>query len=93
MAKLKNGAEELPQLITVTMMSLDNLMKTNPIALVDLVLKCKDRDYKFFGNNEAILKDLALVADDGMVHGSIRNIVLSAVTGEGLDIGLGSPLA
>lgn len=93
MPKLKNGEEEVESIIVVTMAVLNDLMITRPISLVDLVLKCKDKDYVFFGDNEATLIDLALLDSNGMVYRSIRNIVLSAITGDGLEISLGSPLA
>ncbi len=38
-------------------------------------------------------KELALVQPDGRVHESIRNIVLSAFEGEGLEMHMVSPVA
>jgi len=93
MAKLKNGSEEASPLITATMMSLYDLMKTDPIAFVDLATKCKDPNYKYFPPCLKILQDLSLVQEDEKIHGSIQNIVLSAITGDGLGIELVSPLA
>lgn len=63
-----------------------------PLALYDLVMKCRDRSYQFFGDNEKYLQDLKLVEASGDIHGSIKNIVLSAVRGDGIDMVLSSPV-
>ncbi len=91
--KLKNGAEEAEPLVTVMMMSLANLMKERPLALYDLAMKCRDKNYQFFGDNEKHLQDLELVGISGDIHSSVRNVVLSAVHGDDLDMALSSPVA
>ena len=91
--RLRNGSEEAAPLVTVTMMSLEHLVKERPLAFYDLVMKCRDRSYQFFGDNGEHLQDLALVGDGESIHNSIRNIVLSAVRGDGMDMMLDSPLA
>ncbi len=93
MLKLKNGSEECVPLVNTTVMSVRHLMESNPIAFVELVLLCRDRNHELFGNTAVDLQGLALVGRDGFVHDSIRNIVLSAVEGEGLEMKLISPLA
>lgn len=89
---LRNGAEEAKPHVTVTMMSLEHLMEDRPLAFYDLAMRCRDRSYKFFGDNEEYLKSLDIVDRDGSIHGSIRNIVLSAVEGDGLDMHIRSPV-
>ena len=84
--KLKNGSEEAKGLVTITMLSLESLLKENPIAFYEFTMKCRDRQHTLFGNTEEVLRDLALLEQRGSVHESIRNIVLSAVEGEGLDM-------
>jgi hypothetical protein len=98
--KLKNGSFEPMPLVVATMVSLDNLLKNHVTAFYDLVMICRSADrphplnrYKPFGNNGKVLRDLALLHEDGSVQTSIRNIVLSAVTGDGLDMVLGTPKA
>lgn len=91
--KLKNGSEEAAPLVKVTMMSVEHLMESHPIALMELVSLCRDRDHELFGNTAVELRSFALVDLDGSIHRSIRNIVLSAVEGEGLEMRLISPLA
>jgi hypothetical protein len=90
---LKNGIEEAKPLVQVTMMSLRSLLQDKPIVFYELVMKCRDGNHQFFGRSEDDLKALSLVQSDGSVHDSIRNIVLSAATGEGLEMVLGSPVS
>ena len=74
------------------MMSIRNLMETNPIAFYELVMICRDSNHAPFGNTGDILRNFNLLNTEGKVHSSIRNIVISAVTGEGLEMTLGSPV-
>ena len=89
--KLKNGATEAEVLVVVTLTSISSLMELNPMVFYDLVMKCRDNSYKFFGNNIDVLLKRSLVQRDGNIHNSIKNIVLSAVEGEGLELNIVSP--
>ena len=93
MVQLKNGTEEALPLVAVMVMTLRRLYKDHAIAFYELHEICKDHTHKPFGNAGEILRGLRLLEPDGKVHGSIRNIVLSAVSGEGFDLTLGSPVA
>jgi hypothetical protein len=93
---LKNGAEESRILVTVTMMSLKALLEdaSGAIAFYELNEKCKNPAHNFF--SDAIieqLRSLSLIDSSENVHSSIRNIVISAAEGEGLNLCLGSPVA
>ena len=92
MVTLKNHTEEALSLVNVTMMSLRSLMKKSPMALYELVMKCKDNGHVCFGNTGKNLRNLSLVQANGLVHGSIKNIVLSAVEGDGFDMVLTNPV-
>ena len=89
---LKNGAEEAQPVVTVAMMSLNRLIQDNPIAFYEMVQVCRDPNHQPFGNTALILKDLSLMEESGQVHDSLRNIVLSATEGDGLDLTLVSPI-
>ncbi len=91
--KLKNGAEEAAVLVAATMLSIHRLWDKEPIIGYELVMKCRDRNHKFFGVAGKKLAELALVSPSGDVHDSIRNIVVSAVVGDGLEMSLISPIA
>ena len=86
---LKNGADEFKPAVVVIMMSLENLFKDAPLVFYDLVMLCRDRDYKVFNLDKAVA--LNLVSETKKVHDTIRNVVLSAVTGDKFDMILGSP--
>ena len=91
-ATLKNGSEEPLVLVQTTMMALDGLIKSNPVAIYELVEKCNDPTHELFGNAGDILGDAALIKD-GTIHTSIKNIVLSAMSGEGFDMILTNPIS
>lgn len=90
--KLKNGMEEVKSLVTIVAMHINSLLERNPIALYELVLKCRDRDHQFFGHTADDLKDLELLQSDNSVHSSIRNIILSSTVGDGIDMTFVSPV-
>ncbi len=93
---LKNGAEEALPLVNVTMFGLRNLMTEKPIVLYELAQLCRNPKHQPWGQTGEDLLALSLVgkANDGwQVHDSIRNIVLSAVEGDGLELTLGNPIA
>jgi hypothetical protein len=92
---LNNGSIEAEGLVAVTMISLMHLVKDGTggmLAAYDLVMRCRDGSYQFFGDNEEKLKAIGLVERDGNVHSSVRNIVLSAAKGDGMDMTFGSPV-
>lgn len=93
--KLKNGTIEAEPLIQVVGISLGKLYNSEDLggamAFHDLVMLCRDRTYQVWDNVLDDLKAFSLVRTDGTVHESIRNIVLSSVTGEGLDMQLQDP--
>lgn len=91
--RLRNGSKVAAFLVTVTMVSLNRLLETNPIAFYELIMKCTDSNHQLFGKNGDDLKTLGLVDRDGNVHQAIRNIVLSATVCEGLELKLISPIA
>lgn len=70
------------------MLSLQSLIEDEPIAFYELVMLCRNPSHEPFGNTGQKLVDRMLVEQDGQPHSSIRNIVLSATVGEGLDMKL-----
>ena len=91
MLKLKNGSEEEKDLIAVTMSSLENLVQTYPIVAYELVEVCRNPAHKLFGNSGNRLQELGLM-QNGIVHDRLKNIVLSAFEGEGLNLKLTFPV-
>lgn len=96
MVRLRNGQEEVASLVAVTMMSLDKLIEDGKVMVVyELVELCRDPNHKPWGQTGKELKSIGLASqgDSGEwhVHNSIRNVVLSAAIGEGLDMTIGNP--
>jgi hypothetical protein len=91
--RLRNGSDEADGLVRVTMISLRDLAETNPIAFFEMVMICRNRVHRLFGNVGDLLKGRNLIEHDGQPHNSVRNVVLSAVVGDGLDMTLRSPCA
>lgn len=95
--KLKNGTEEAAPLVTVGMMALKNLFETRPIHFFELVSLARNSAHVLFGKTGQDLLAQSLVQDAGngryTMHDSLRNIVLSAVVGEGLEMRLWDPRA
>ena len=91
--KLKNGTTEAKPAVMATMLSLEHLAAKEPTAFYDLVMRCRDRDYQWFGDNQAICEKLSLMQSENRVHDTIKNIILSAAKGDGLDMSLTSPMS
>jgi hypothetical protein len=97
--KLKNGTEEFEGLVPVLMAMLRHLADKYPTAFFDLVNQVRDPGYEVFSPGEVgVLVSLGLALEGStmkklVVHDSVRNIVLSAVGGNGLEMRLGDPLA
>ncbi len=90
--KLNNGAEEHEGLVNITMLHLKALIEDQPIAFFELVEKCRNRNHKLFGVTGKVLKDLSLIESDENIHSSIKNIILSATEGKGLNLTLINPI-
>jgi hypothetical protein len=88
---LKNGSYVPVPVANVIYLSLQSLSKQNPIALYELAMKARDNNHRLFGNTGEVLKELALLDSDGSIHDLTRDVVLSAIEGEGLDLKLVSP--
>ncbi len=96
MVRLNNGTQMAKPLVMSVMMSINGLEQqglSGMLAVYELVEVCKDKDYKPSPDNMKKLQDLRLLEKSGKPHDSIRNVVLSAVQGEGIDMTIGSPVA
>lgn len=89
--ELKNGRKVPRAIVGSSMMSFSALMERNPIALYELVQKCKNEKHELWVGTKPVLKDFALLDGNGYTHRSVCDVLLSAITGDGLDMSLGSP--
>ena len=89
---LKNYSQESVSMILVSMFSLQMLMKQNPGLFAEFVELCRNPDYKLSDTSRKNLETLNFIRN-GAVNTSLRNIVLSAVEGNGLEMRLIFPVA
>lgn len=95
MLALKNGSSEPKPAVVATMMSLRGLWEKGipgMCAVSDLYERCKDPKHRIANGELKALTDLALIGPDGRVHDTIKNVVLSAISGKSFNIKMGSPL-
>ena len=90
--RLRNGAEEAELLVVATMLHLERLYVAEPLAFFDAIMVARDPSYRTFGDVGATLRRLALLDQAGRMHGSIRNVLLSAAEGDGMDMRLVDPI-
>jgi hypothetical protein len=97
MVTLKDGSSQLRVAVTAVMINLRELSAMDPIALSELRDLARDPEHQLWGSTEARLAERKLVTRNGtgqpVVHGTIRAVVLSAVTGEDMELRFGSPYA
>lgn len=91
LVKLKNGSEEPITLVNLVFRVLENLLNNEVMVFIELVCKCRNPQHKLLVG-EKRLQELSLM-ENGIIHNSIRNIVLSSIEGEGLGLCLISPVA
>jgi len=89
--KLKNGTMEAKIEIAAVLLILEGILDDRPFAFYDLVKHCRDATYRIWGPNELYLRQKKLIAPDGTIHSTIKNVVLSAVSGNGFHMALGNP--
>jgi hypothetical protein len=95
---LNNGAVEAKIAVQVVMMTLKGLSDEGLegiLAIYDLAKMSEPKStYKPFGANGEKLQRLALINEQGEVHDTVRNVVLSAVKMDpsGLDFSLVNPI-
>lgn len=95
--RLKNGTEQARPLVAATMLRLEGMMNRGEGILVyELVQLSKNRDHVLWGDSGDKLVKLGLVSkvsdEEWKVHESIRNIVCSAVKGEGPEMCVVNPV-
>ena len=93
---LKNGTSEMRILVVSTYGILKEMLSDleGAIAFYELVEVCKNPSHQVFSSKQKeYLINRALMQPDGRIHQSVRNIVLSAVQGEGLGLSLVDPIA
>ena len=91
--ELQNGSRVEEFQVAAIMVSLRSLFDRRPIAFYELVMLARDPKHVIFGNNGEELVRSGLLDSNHQMHDVIRNIVLSATEGDGVDMILRSPRA
>lgn len=92
---LRNGSDEPDFLVSACLISVQEILRTDPISFFELVTLARDPNHQLWGEVDGPiakrLQGLALLGQDGKMHDSIRHIVMAAVEDEGMDMHLVSP--
>ncbi|MDQ5852937.1 MAG: hypothetical protein M3380_12900 [Chloroflexota bacterium] len=89
---LKNGTQVARGVVSPVMRILNDLIQRDRSAFIELVALARDPQHELVGDTAKVVRDTALVDPSGRIHDSYRNIVLSAIEGEGQEMVLISPL-
>jgi hypothetical protein len=87
---LKTGATIPIHTFIETYKSLRSLAESDdPFLFYEFVMLCRDSNHEFWNHNtQQRLNDLSLIQADGHIQDDVREVVLSATEGEGLDLTL-----
>lgn len=96
--RLRNGADVPEPTVRPVMLSLELLMQSDPVALLELVEACRNPQHVLFGKAGDRLAALSLiksVTPDGRadIHDVTRAVVLCATEGDWDSLHLVSPVA
>lgn len=91
--RLKNGTTALQVAVASTLSTLEVLRDNHPLALFDLVMFARDPGDTLDRDTLQMMKKFSLVDESGAMPRDVRNVVLSAAEGDGLNMRLVSPLA
>lgn len=92
-ATLRNGSEEARPAVDMLMGTLLEINNTLPgvLAFYDLVMRCRDKEHPIADAQLDTLRNLGLVGAGEWIHETTRNVVLSAVVGDGTAMKLVNP--
>lgn len=89
---LRNGAKVPNVAVSATMLALENLLDAHPMYFYELVMVARGEVNRIAGDSDVLVKQ-GLLTRDGKMHDITRDIILSAVEGEGISMTLISPYA
>ncbi|HUD02610.1 MAG TPA: hypothetical protein VMR46_01130 [Candidatus Paceibacterota bacterium] len=95
MLALKNGSSVPKPAVIAIMMSVNSLWEEGlggMCAVIDLVDRCKNPNHKIADDVMLQLKASRLIEPEGRIHEAVKDVVLSATEGEGVEMTIGSPV-
>lgn len=91
--RLKNGAKVPETMVNLTTLTLRQFLnKAGPVALYELNEKCKNPEHQMYGSTGIYAQEWKLMEGD-RVPDMTRDIILSAIKGEGLVLSVTNPVA
>ena len=93
MTILRTGAEVPDSFVPAVIITLQYLLKEEPVALYELAMLARDPSHQPYGGTGEVLRTLGLTDGTGKIRDSTRAVILAAIEGEGLGMHLRSPYA
>jgi hypothetical protein len=90
---LRTGAEVPEPVIRTVTITMSRLMETDPIAPYEAVMMAREPGYVPFGNTGETLKRFDFIDNFPKLHRTVRDVILAATEGDGMDLRLVSPYA
>lgn len=92
MVLLRNGAEHPTRLVWAISSRLEDLQHHHGFVFVELVEACRDQMFRLGEDALKVLIEKDLATSDGPLC-MTRDVVLSMIEGEGLEMTFGNPIA
>lgn len=90
---LRNGVEAATAVVVVTFTHLKKMFHEEPLCFWDAVMIARDPNYQPFGTNGHKLVGWGILDnDEKTMHAAIREVILAAVEGDGLEMKLVNPV-
>ena len=89
---LNNDTEGDRSVVMRVVSDLKNLKEKEYFGFYNIVMKCKDNDYKISSNLWEVCRKLGLIQDDWNINIFVKNIILSATQVEWINIKLINPV-
>lgn len=93
--RLKNGSEVSEAVLVAALISLEKLLEEGvegAISFYELTMVSRNPNHELDETSQQKLIDRGLLQRDGTVHQVVRDVVINAVEGEGLEMHLTSPI-
>jgi hypothetical protein len=92
LVELKDGSTVPEPTVHTTLMSLRVVRDKHPLALFQAVQIARNAGHVPLGSLGDVLSGYGLTDADGVMHDDIRHIILSAATGDALNLALTNPV-
>ncbi len=91
--ELNNGGKTDIWTLLNTDFRVKAVQRHNPLAIVELIQKCRNANSQFNKTSPRILRKYQLIDENHRPHEHIKDIMISMATGDGDDMVIGNPAA